>query len=584
MSFIDKILNKITMYRLALYYVIFLVLVAAVLGTVGHVPYGPVAVIFSAVYITLACLAVNAAFAYFFEAPANPESVYITALILTLIIAPIHSPTDILFFALATWTSIWAMASKYILAIGKKHIFNPAAIAVVITAFSVGLSANWWVGTVWMLPFVAVGGLLVVRKLQRFKMMGSFVAAALVVVLIHHPAVVTIWKALAETPLIFFACIMLTEPLTAPSTQKMRIVYGVLVGLLFAPFVHIGSVYSTPELALVVGNVFAFIVVSPKKKFVLKLREKNQVAAGTFEFWFDEAGKNSRTEKGTRLGNLKFHPGQYLEWTLEPKLGTLEKSDSSKKSSQYPALQSALAGFLRIFFNIFSADNRGIRRYFTIASSPGEAAEKGIAIGVKFYGQVAGGSEQSSTFKKVLMAMKPGDTIVASGLAGDFVVPKKVSEKANSKGEPKDTTKATSDQRIVMMAGGIGITPFRSMVQDLLDRNEQRPIRIIYSNRTAADIAYREIFDEARKRLGIKTVYTLTDTNSSANPNAIPAGWRGRRGFVDAKMIEEEVPGYMNCLFYISGPRAMVTAYENILFDMGVPGVQIKKDFFPGFV
>jgi ferredoxin-NADP reductase len=358
----------------------------------------------------------------------------------------------------------------------------------------------------------------------------------------------------------------------------MRIVYAVLIGLLFAPFIHIGSVYSTPELALIVGNVFAFLVVSPKKKFVLKLREKKQVAAGTFEFWFEEAGK-SVAGKGT-LANFTFRPGQYLEWTLEPKLGTLEKSNSS--------FMVGLAAFRRIFFNIFSADNRGIRRYFTIASSPGEVAEKGIAIGVKFYGQTVGGTEQSSTFKKVLMAMKPGDTIVASGLAGDFVLPRKVSEKINNKNE----TKAPSDQRIVMMAGGIGITPFRSMVQDLLDRNEQRPIRIIYSNKTAADIAYKEIFDEARKRLGVKTVYTLTDTttdtaahaNPNANPNAIPVGWRGRRGFVDAKMIEEEVPGYMNCLFYLSGPRAMVVAYENILFDMGVPGVQIKKDFFPGFV
>jgi ferredoxin-NADP reductase len=518
------------MYRLALYYLIFLILAAMGLGAFGHVPYGPVAIIFSALYITVVCLVVNAVFAYFFEAPANPESVYITALILTLIIAPIHSAGDILFFSLATWASIWAMASKYILAIGKKHIFNPAAIAVVITAFSVGLSANWWVGTVWMLPFVLVGGILIVRKIQRFKMVGSFAAAALIVVLIHHPAVVTVWKIVAETPLVFFACIMLTEPLTAPSTRKMRIVYGVLIGLLFAPFIHIGSVYSTPELALVVGNVFAFIVVSPKKKFVLKLREKKQVAAGTFEFWFDFDGAGVP---------IRFKPGQYLEWTLEPK--------------KVPS-HSTYAGIRRVFFNIFSADNRGIRRYFTIASSPQETTEKGIAIGVKFY-------DQSSTFKKVLTAMKPGDTIVASGLAGDFVLP------------------PSSDQRIVMMAGGIGITPFRSMVQDMLDRNEQRPVRIIYSNKTVADIAYKDIFDEARKRLGIKTIYALTDTTA----DAVPVGWRGHRGFVDAKMIEEEVSGYMNCLFYLSGPRAMVTAYEDILSEMGVPEWQIKKDFFPGF-
>ena len=51
-----------------------------------------------------------------------------------------------------------------------------------------------------------------------------------------------------------------------------------------------------------------------------------------------------------------------------------------------------------------------------------------------------------------------------------------------------------------------------------------------------------------------------------------------------AKMIEEEVPGYINCLFYLSGPRSMVIAYEKTLAGLGVPGTQIKKDFFPGFV
>jgi hypothetical protein len=412
MSFIDDILNKITMYRLALYYLLFLVAGGVVVSLLGHLPYGPVAIVFSLAFITLVCLAVNAIFAYIFDAPANPESVYITALILALIIAPIHSPTDISFFSFAIWASIWAMASKYILAIGKRHIFNPAAIAVVITAFSVGLSANWWVGTVYMLPFVLVGGLLVVRKLQRFKMVGAFVATALLVVFMFHPAIVTIWKALAETPLVFFACIMLTEPLTAPSTRNMRIAYGVFIGLMFAPFVHIGPVYSTPELALVVGNIFAYAV-SSKKKLLLKLREKNEIAAGTFEFWFDAASDSPL--------NLKFKPGHYLEWTLAPAIVSKGRvSEDSGILAKYPSV----AGMWRIFLNIFAADSRGIRRYFTISSSPTEMSGKGIAIGVKFYGDIVGGPDRSSSFKKAFMHMKIGDTIVASGLAGDFVLPK----------------------------------------------------------------------------------------------------------------------------------------------------------------
>ncbi len=523
MFFVDKILNKITMYRLALYYLIFLVIAAIGVSFFGRLPYSPVGILFSFVFITIVCLVVNAVCAALYKVPANPESVYITAFILVLIIAPIQSIGDTHFWSLAIWASCLSIASKYVLALGKKHIFNPVAIALVITAFGLGLSANWWVATLPMLPFVAIGGFLVVRKLQRFDLVAGFALAALAVLLTFHPAVVTIWKTLAETPFIFFACIMLTEPLTTPPTRRSRIFYGVLVGLMFAPFVHVGDIYSTPELALVVGNIFSYIA-SPKKKYILKLREKKLIALHTYHFIFDEVGTSK----------IKFKPGQYLEWTLV----------SPESAQPFATL------FKRRLLGIFQYDSRGARRYFTIASSP---TEEGVGVGVKFY-------DPPSEFKKSMASLEVGDSIMAGNLAGDFTL-------------PKDT-----QQRIVFLAGGIGITPFRSMIRELLDRNEQRPVRLIYANKTVDDIAYKDIFDEAKKRLGIKTVYTLTDTD------AVPAGWHGYRGKVDEAMIKKEVPGYTSCLFYLSGPRSMVSAYEQVLINMDVPIQQIKKDFFPGFV
>ena len=67
----------------------------------------------------------------------------------------------------------------------------------------------------------------------------------------------TISKAISHAPIFFFAFIMLTEPLTTPPERRDRIIYGVFTGLLFAPHVHIGSIYSTPELALVAGNLLS---------------------------------------------------------------------------------------------------------------------------------------------------------------------------------------------------------------------------------------------------------------------------------------------------------------------------------------
>jgi ferredoxin-NADP reductase len=194
-------------------------------------------------------------------------------------------------------------------------------------------------------------------------------------------------------------------------------------------------------------------------------------------------------------------------------------------------------------------DNRGNRRYFTIASS---ADEREVRIGVKIY-------PGASSFKRSLLAMRPGNEIVASQLAGEFVLP------------------ANQQEKLVFMAGGIGITPFRSMIRYLLDRRERRPITVFYSNRTAPEIVYADVLEDARKELGIRTVYTLTDANN------IPPDWQGRTGRVDAEMIARVVPDYRERTFYLSGPRSLVVGFQEVLRKIGIPKSRIKTDFFPGF-
>src|SRR5437868_7780214 len=127
LKFIDDRLNSITMYRLVLYYLIVLLGIAEVLSSAGMLPFSPLTLFVSALFLTAVCWLTNSIFANAFRVPANVESVYISALILALIVPPAQTTHDLLFL---TWVSIWAMASKYILAINRKHLFNPVAFAV----------------------------------------------------------------------------------------------------------------------------------------------------------------------------------------------------------------------------------------------------------------------------------------------------------------------------------------------------------------------------------------------------------------------------------------------------------------------
>ena len=495
------------MYRIVLYSLVVLVAVAFLLGLFGILHLNPFLFLVGIIFIIAASVASNEIFAKVFNAQTNIESVYITALILALIIDPLASTKDVHFIAIAFWASVIATASKYILAIGKKHIFNPAAIAVVITAFAMNLSASWWIGTGVMLPAVFVCGFLITRKTARGDLVWSFLISAFVVILgtkIADPGSIPnyFFMTLLNVPLLFFATIMLTEPLTTPPTKFLRICYGVFVGILFAPFAHVGPITFTPELALVVGNIFSYIV-SPKAKPILILRERIKLTPNIYDFIF-EADKP-----------FSFKPGQYLEWTLGHK----------------------------------KTDNRGNRRYFTIASSP---TEENIHLGVKFY-------DHSSSFKKTLLSMREGDGIVATGLAGDFTLPKNKKEK------------------LVFIAGGIGVTPFRSMIQYLLDMNEKRDIVFLYSNPTLNDIAYKNVFEDARTSLGLKVVYILTQEGHQA---ANPSYYFGR---ISGEMIAQAIPDFQERHFYVSGTHNMVVTCDTELAKIGVKKSNVTTDFFPGF-
>ena len=266
LNFIDNQLNRITMYRLVLFYLIFLVGTAVLLSFIRVLAYDPFALLFSTAFLLAACALTNWVFARIFGVPANAESTYISALILALIISPIQSYNDLWFLG---WAAVLAMASKYILAIKGKHLFNPVALAVALTYYTINQSASWWIGDASLLPFVLAGGLLVVRKIRRFDLALSFFSATLATITGGEPvqrrSLTSLQRVIFLSPLLFFGFVMITEPLTTPPTRKLRIAYGALVGFLFSPVIHFGSFYFTPELALLIGNVY-FVHRQPQRQ------------------------------------------------------------------------------------------------------------------------------------------------------------------------------------------------------------------------------------------------------------------------------------------------------------------------------
>jgi len=495
LNLIDEKLNNLPMYKLVLYILFGYTAVAFVLSLFGLLSYGFLGMLASLLVIFFTALFTNYFFTAIWRLPNNYESVLMTILILFLILMPLEvsgvSLSEI-------WTQAWpivlvtfsAIASKYIFVFRKTHIFNPAAFGLFISyLFSFGI-AFWWVGTPAIVPFIVVGGLLIARKNRKTR----FVLAAIAISILTSLTVAYFGKdemmqsmrsLYISGPLIFFFTVMLTEPHTMPGKK-----YAQYIFFIFVAMVSTMSLFNLPlEFSLLLANLLTFVICS-KRRLILKLKEKNIVGKSIVEFVFSTNTK------------LKFTAGQYLEWLV------LTKEN----------------------------DSRGLRRFFTISSSPD--MESGlISFSTKFP------PENMSVYKKVLNEMKTGDTMYASQLAGDFILPEK------------------KEREVVMVAGGIGVTPFISQLREMLETGEKRKVTLIYCVKDLEEVAYKGILDKAISELGIKVIYQTQILNSEILKS------------YNLNLKESDI--------YISGPNRMVDAYESTFKAEGAKC--IHTDFFPGF-
>lgn len=475
---IDKLLNNVTMYRLMLYVLGAMSVCGIALSFADVLPMSGSTLLISLATLLIVTYATDLSFARLFGAVRNAESSAITALILFLIL---FQPGNLADLILMAFVGFLAIASKYLLTIHGKHVFNPAAFGAVVAGV-IGSGASWWVATPALFPVVAIGGFLVARKTRRFW---TLVLPFLALSLLFASRSTTVVDALLSWPLVFFATMMLTEPMTLPVSRHGQLSSAVLVASLMTMSFSFGPLYSSPELALLILN---FAASYRRYRLRLRLIEKTEIAPGTFEFAFQPDRQPD------------FFAGQYFDWTLP----------------------------------VAKPDSRGNRRTFTVASAP---SERLVRMAVRI-------PEKPSAFKRALMAMVPGDEISGSYQGGEFVM-------------PEDKTK-----KLAFIAGGIGITPFRSMAKDLIDRDEKRDIVLLYSSRTDADFVFGDVFDRASS-VGVKTVRVA--------------------GVIPEDRVKAEIPDFLDRTFYLSGPNVMVESYVGMLTGMGVRRTRIRTDYFPGY-
>lgn len=193
--------------------------------------------------------------------------------------------------------------------------------------------------------------------------------------------------------------------------------------------------------------------------------------------------------------------------------------------------------FLIYFLPHEKADVRGYQRFFTISSAP---YEKHVMLTTRIFAQ------NQSSFKQTLEELKPGELIEVKGPDGDFVL-------------------TDPSKQYVFIAGGIGITPFRSILKQLDHEGKDFRVELLYANKTDEFVFKDELERIAGEHPSFKIHYIISPQH------------------VDEKYIEQNVQNYKNKTFYVSGPEPMVESLFEMLKGMGLPEENIKTDYFPGY-
>ena len=493
---LDTALGRITMYRLALVLLTLLAAVSMALSAFGLVFFTPVELLAGFLVAVGVSYLSNIGVARVFRVVPHGESALITGLLLFFLFRPSLEAGELGATAVA---ALVATLSKYVLAVRGRHIVNPAAFGAVVVGVT-GLGVSWWwVGSQYLLPFVLIAAVLVLYRTRRLAMAGVFVGVSVaVLVATLLGAGMSIGAALATPftsyPVLFLAGFMLSEPLTLPPRRWQQLAEAAIVGVLFAVPYSFGPIYSTPELALIVGNLLAFAV-GQRRGIRLEMLSRRHITQSIVEMSFRP------------VAPVRFEAGQYLEL-------------------QVPHAR---------------ADARGQRRMFSIASAP---ASDVVTVAYR---------DSDSSFKTALGALEPGARVRATGVWGEFVLPADIA------------------RPVLLIAAGIGITPFLSQIAALDGRN--RDIVLVFAVADTAELAVLDGTDLS----GVSVRVIAPEPPAELPSGAVYLG----SGRLNRERLVDAVPDVASRSAWVSCPPALVDEIKPALRGLGVR--RVHTDYFSGY-
>jgi ferredoxin-NADP reductase len=188
-----------------------------------------------------------------------------------------------------------------------------------------------------------------------------------------------------------------------------------------------------------------------------------------------------------------------------------------------------------------------VKRSYTIASSPTQSAY--IELTVKR-------EEQGVVSAFLHTHVKVGQLLKVAGPFGIF------------------TFNGTDAESIVLIAGGVGITPMMSVLRYLTDLAWLGDIFFIYSARSPEEVVFREEIEYLERRHPNLHTLVLVDSRTPGT------SWLGPEGRLTRELIQNEVPNIGTRRIHLCGPPAMMTAMKELLADLGVPDAQIRSEAF----
>ena len=187
------------------------------------------------------------------------------------------------------------------------------------------------------------------------------------------------------------------------------------------------------------------------------------------------------------------------------------------------------------------------QRSFSLASAPHEDR---LTIATRM---------RKSAYKAPLAAAPPGSPVRIVGPTGTM------------------SLHADADRAIVMIAGGIGISPFISVLRNEAEKESPRPMALLYSNHLPENAAYLDELRDLERRLpGFRLILTMTGMKDVGS-------WKGETRRIDPDMVREATRGLPRPHYYIAGTPDMCEDMRQMLDDMGVADDDILSEDFTGY-